>query len=490
MLNHPSQVSIDPEDIPSHPSAVKQTNESSIHMLIDYVKRKFSHRPSQYDYDDNDDDDGNGRWHGDSDATGRGTSGQHAPTPRFTRSRSRNPPGNESDDAATEVSLSVSQLRALREKTLKLIFQHPTDFVTFLTENVHDVSNRFKLFGMSFNLILSPLGKEAAKLGTALALLDSLLTYLLSKIKKIHTGKNPFYVSFRIIQPEILTPPICTPYLKVTEISTHAQLLSQLSMVSVSKPALLADGNMTVELSCLGIERDVREVTFGGRKLKRNQFPTDADYANCKRGVINVPNLLWENDCLLVATVLGLEMLKWNKNCKKLFDRDIFRKTSTSSKLISMAISFSNQCSPKINWNNPQNVHTCSIVQSNLNSNYNVQLIVHNSVLDYKNLFFRGQPYRNDKRQQLHLLLKNNHMFILKDHEKFFGIFNCNLCRKTFKIGTHKFCRGAGRLCLKCRTTQCYRESRRLANSDSEVHFEAQMCATCNGFFPHQFFLF
>lgn len=428
MSEHRAKVSLTPP--PSPPS------EPSMNLLLQYVKEKFPPSPGP----------------------------SSAPDP---------PP---------HTPLTSSELTNLRVKTLELIFRNPSDFVTFTSEHVHDHSNRFKLFGKSFNLILSSLGKEAAKIGTTLALLDSLLNYLLDKMKKIHVGPNPFYVSFRIIQNDILSPPICTPYLRVDEISTHAQLLSQVSMVSVSKPALLADAELTIELSCLGIEENVESVTFGSR-LKRSQFATDLDFAHSKKGVIDVPNLLWGNDCLLVGIVLGLQILK-SKNVKKITDREMFRKPKYSAKLKSLAILFSNDCYPSINWNNPQNLNSCTIVQSNLNENFNVQLIIHDHVLNHRSLFYRGTPHR-DKNQQLHLLLLNEHIFILRDFEKFYQISMCHICKRSFKIGSHKICRGNGRLCLKCRTSECFKTSRNLGKS--EVSFEAQMCTACNAFFPNQF---
>lgn len=379
---------------------------------------------------------------------------------------------------------SVNYLRQLRVSVLPMIFNESRKFFTVLDSYVHAKNNRFKLYGRTWRVVLSSLGKEAAKIGCTLALIDAILSCLLTQIKKLHKSESPFYISFSISQPQILDPPITTPYLSVDKLNTHAQFLAQIQMVGMSKSALLVDEEFSVEFNILGLETEVNKLssTFGSQP-SRNQFPTDSDFAKSKKkSVINVPNVLYPNDCLLVAVVLGIQILSAT-NFKKLFESKMFRDPKNSKKLKSLVINFNNSFGKEINWNVPQTLSACLIIQSYLNSDFKYQLIVHSNVRNHNDIFFRGKPSRR-KPSQIHLLLLNHHIYLLKNYERFYALETCKKCLRTFKKGKHKTCRGVGRFCLKCRTTSCYNVSR---GPNSNMEHTAKMCLNCYGYFPTQY---
>lgn len=161
----------------------------------------------------------------------------------------------------------------------------------------------------------------------------------------------------------------------------------------------------------------------------------------------------------------------------------MFRTPQKSRSLISKALEFSNSCG-NINWNLPQNIDTCELVQSLLNSRFKLQLIVHDSVREVKSLFFKGFPNR-ESNKQLHLLLLNEHIFLFKDYKRFYKVKQCDTCKGIFTWGRHKICRGkfGGRLCSRCRTTHCYKLAQ---NSEIDHAQEAKICMHCSGYFPNE----
>jgi hypothetical protein len=404
---------------------------------------------------------------------------------------SNNPESSPVSDHSDELVVTDAIL-ALRDDIIEVIQREPLEFFTVLRSYVSEKSNRFKLFSKTFQIKLNRNGRAAACFGLGLVLMEALFIYLTRQFQKRHRSNDKFYIQFAV-DSDNLNQPVTSPYLTARPESI-AQYMTDLTMTSTSHPLLFLDNALAVTVQCLGV--DVKDDSFQGDTFGgfyRGCVATETEFAIRKHGFGGImPNIIFKNDCLLVAVALGLRLKNfWVKRVRQ---KSVNRPTQRGNILRLKMFTNPLQCKNlkfmirrlaseigdgKINWNIPQTVETCELAQQYLNEQYALQLVVYRSYSP-KDIYFFGGPKRAVS-SRICLILIKNHLSLITDPLSYFNLKTCGGCFTLYK-NRHSFCSAARKTCYKCGMSDCRPGT--FADSDLSGEDESRkICTVCEGYF-------
>jgi hypothetical protein len=383
------------------------------------------------------------------------------------------------DEKGESVDLSRLPDTVLRNHLLSWIQRNPLDFFHLRNEHISGRNRKFGFLSRTFEISLNDVGHAAVAYGCSLSLIHRILTFILNTVTSKMGGDSAgMLVNISIESPDVLAFPITSPFLPLGSFSVE-QFMSDISMVATSRPSLFLDEGLRITASCLGSAMESTSITkLFGRLPKTTFRGSFSTFIMRRKGFGSfAPNVVFENDCGLVALHLAILM---HKNPETWREMREFKTPLNCQRLRTAILQMAREF-PGIDWNDKQGLDTCKSLQDYLNRKEGLQLVIYDG-FEVAKVYFRGYPVRpHDKR--VSLILHDDHLSVIGSPGLFFDVTECNDCLKIFGKGKHKVCYGSKRSCPDCKTAACV-VGRQFEVADAEKG--PVLCDDCNGLFKNK----